>query len=60
MVSCLSSAWAIAILVPTPSVEVASSGRAYCFANDEVEEPGEAADAAEHVRARGSRRPPPS
>ena len=27
--SCLSIAWAIATLVPTPSVLVASSGRAY-------------------------------
>ncbi len=31
MVSCLSIAWAIATLVPTPSAEVASSGRSYFF-----------------------------
>src|SRR4051812_30274076 len=31
MVSCLSSCWAIATLVPTPSALVASSGWSYCL-----------------------------
>ena len=51
--SCLSSAWAIATLVPTPSAEVASSGRSYGLERAGVEEPGEAADAADHLGAAG-------
>ena len=39
----------MATLVPTPSVEVASSGRVVRLQRGGVEEPGEAADAAEHL-----------
>ena len=39
MVSCLSRAWAIATLVPTPSVEVASSGLSYALRNDTSNSP---------------------
>ena len=53
MVSCLSSAWAIATLVPTPSAELASSGLVVGLERAGVEEPGEAADAADHLGAAG-------
>ena len=50
MVSCRSRACAMASLVPTPSVEVASTGCGY-LAQVEAEQPGEAAEAAERPRA---------
>ena len=49
MVSCLSRAIAIAILVPTPSVLVASSGLRKSRRRAHVEQAGESADAAEHL-----------
>ena len=53
MVSCRSSAWAIATLVPTPSVEVASTGWRELRERAGVEESGEAADAAHDLGPAG-------
>ena len=51
IVSCLSIACAIATFVPTPSVLVASSGLRVRAQRGGVEQPGEAADAAEDLGA---------
>ena len=39
IVSCMSIAWAIATLVPTPSAEVASSGRSYALSAEASKSP---------------------
>ena len=39
MVWCMSSAWAIATLVPTPSAEVASTGWSYAFSAEASKSP---------------------
>ena len=59
MVSWMSIAWAIATLVPTPSVEVASTGMAHRGQPAGVEQPGEAAEAGQHLRAPGGLDPVP-
>ena len=54
MVSCTSMAWAMATLVPTPSVLVASTGRVMPRQRGGVEHAGEAAEAAEHLGPLGA------
>ena len=54
IVSCLSIACAIATFVPTPSVLVASRGLRVRAERGGVEQPGEAADAAEDLGAVGA------